>query len=155
VKIAAFDLDDTIIVPSGGGKWARSATSWKWWDQSVPTKLKSLHDAGYLVVILSNQGNISLKDNTKALQKDSVSLGNLKSQIGSIFRQIDFPISIYAATSQDKYRKPRVGMWEEMLEDYNLRDENAVDTAHSFYIGDAAGREKKDKKRKDHATSDR
>ncbi|KIX04761.1 polynucleotide kinase 3'-phosphatase [Rhinocladiella mackenziei CBS 650.93] len=155
VKIAAFDLDDTIVVPNAGSKWARSETSWKWWDQSIPGRLKSLHNEGYLVVILSNQGNISLKDNPKSLRKDNPGVANLKNQITSIFRQLDFPISIYAATGQDRYRKPRIGMWEEMLGDYDLQAQDAVDMANSFYVGDAAGREKTDKRRKDHATTDR
>ncbi|KIW67445.1 polynucleotide kinase 3'-phosphatase [Phialophora macrospora] len=155
VKIAAFDLDDTLLVPNQGKTWSRSATSWKWWDASVPGKLKSLHDEGYLVVILSNQSTISLRDNKKSLQKDMASLTNFKSQLSSVLSQLDFPISVYAATGQDKYRKPRVGMWEAVLEDYDLQAEGAVDLRKSFYVGDAAGREKTDKKRKDHATSDR
>lgn len=155
VKVAAFDLDDTLIIPTSGNKWARSASGWKWWDQSIPHRLQSLHKEGYLVVVLSNQGNISLKDNPKSLQKDTQSLINLKSQVGAIFTQLAFPISIYAATGQDRYRKPRVGMWDEMLEDYDLQAEGAVDLSHSFYVGDAAGRDKTDKRRKDHSNSDR
>lgn len=155
VKVAAFDLDDTIIVPNTGNKWARTATSWKWWDPCVPGRLNSLHDEGYLVVVLSNQGNISLKDNPKSLQRDTASMLNLKNQVGSVLRQLDFPVSIYAASSQDHYRKPRVGMWTEILEDYDLQAEGAVDLANSFYVGDAGGREKTEKRRKDHATSDR
>lgn len=155
VKIAAFDLDDTIIIPNTGSKWARSATSWRWFDSSVPGRLKQLYDEGYIVVVLSNQGNISLKENSKTPLRDTASLGNLKSQIAAVFKQLDLPISIYAATAQDRYRKPRTGMWDEMLEDYDLQAEGAVDLANSFYIGDAAGREKTDKRKKDHATSDR
>ena len=68
VKIAAFDLDDTLITATGS-KWNRSATSWKWWDSSIPGKLKSLYDEGYLVAIFSNQGNISLKDNSKVTEE--------------------------------------------------------------------------------------
>ena len=155
VKIAAFDLDDTLITPNEGKTWDRSATSWKWWDTSVPGKLRSLHNDGYLVVILSNQGTISLKDNKKSLQKDMTSLTNFKSQLSSMLTQLDLPINVYAATAQDKYRKPRIGMWEEVLDDYDLQAEGALDIANSVYIGDAAGREKTDKRRKDHATSDR
>ncbi|EXJ58858.1 hypothetical protein A1O7_06288 [Cladophialophora yegresii CBS 114405] len=155
VKIAAFDLDDTLIVPNQGKTWNRSATSWKWWDACVPGRLKSLHDEGYLVVILSNQSTISLKDNKKALQRDMASLTNFKSQLSTVLHQLDLPISVYAATGQDKYRKPRIGMWEAVVEDYDLQAEGAVDMTESFYIGDAAGREKTDKRRKDHATSDR
>ena len=121
----------------------------------MPGRLKSLFEEGHLVIILSNQGNISLKDDPKKLQKDTASLTNLKSQVASVLRQLDLPLSIYAATSQDRYRKPRVSMWEEMLEDYDLQAEGAVDVSKSFYVGDAAGREKTDKRRKDHATSDR
>ena len=121
----------------------------------MPGRLKALYDEGYLVVIFSNQGNISLKDNPKSLQKDTLSLVNLKNQVSSLLRQLDLPLSVYAATGQDRYRKPRIGMWEEMLEDYDLQADGAVDLTASFYIGDAAGREKTDKRRKDHATSDR
>ncbi|OAL24904.1 hypothetical protein AYO20_10609 [Fonsecaea nubica] len=155
VKIAAFDLDDTLVTPNSGNKWARTAVSWKWWDPSVPGRLKSLHNDGYLLVILSNQSAVSLKDNPKTLKKDMASLANFKNQASSILKQLDLPVSIYAATGQDRYRKPRVGMWEEMLEDHDLHADGAVDMAHSFYVGDAAGRDKTDKRRKDHATSDR
>ncbi|RMZ90267.1 hypothetical protein DV736_g2499, partial [Chaetothyriales sp. CBS 134916] len=154
VKIAAFDLDDTIISPAGN-KWARGAESWKWWHPSVPGRLRSLHDQGYLVTIFSNQGNISLKDDPKKLQKNTASFTNLKAQLASILCQLDLPISFYGATAQDRYRKPRTGMWDELLEDYDLQSEGVVDMSQSFYVGDAAGREKSGKRRKDHATSDR
>ncbi|KIV88376.1 polynucleotide kinase 3'-phosphatase [Exophiala mesophila] len=155
VKVAAFDLDDTIIVANTGSKWARSPTSWKWWDQSIPGRLKQLHEEGYAIVFLSNQGNVSLKDNPKSLQKDTPSLVNLKNQITSIFRQLDIPLSFYGATAQDRFRKPRTGMWDEMLDDLGLQAEDAVDVDGSFYVGDAAGRAKTDQRNKDHAPSDR
>ena len=154
-KVAAFDLDDTLITAAAGSKWAKSATGWKWWDVSVPAKLKNLHNDGYLVVILSNQNNISLKDNPKTLQKDAASLVNFKAQVTAVLRQLDLPISVYAATESDGYRKPRIGMWQEMLGDYKLEREESIDLKQSFYVGDAAGRAKTDKRRKDHACSDR
>ena len=107
------------------------------------------------MTILSNQGNISLKDDPKKLQKDTLSLQNFKNQATSVVRQLDFPCSVYAAAAQDDYRKPRTGMWHEMLEDYDLEAPGAVDLANSFYIGDAAGRDKTDSRHKDHACSDR
>ncbi|KAJ9656194.1 DNA kinase/phosphatase Pnk1 [Neophaeococcomyces mojaviensis] len=155
VKVAAFDLDDTIIAPTGKIRFNRNAASWKWWDASVPGRLKQLHEDGYLVVIISNQGSISLKDNAKSLQKDSLSLKNFKDQLTSILRQLNCPVSIYAATGNDKYRKPRTGMWEQLKDEHDLDEENAIDMENSFYVGDAAGREQTDQRRKDHATSDR
>lgn len=43
-KIAAFDLDDTLIRSS-----SPSATDgkWKWWTSQIPAKLKELHEDGY------------------------------------------------------------------------------------------------------------
>ncbi|KKY28613.1 putative polynucleotide kinase3phosphatase [Phaeomoniella chlamydospora] len=154
-KIAAFDLDDTLIKPVAGNKWLKSATSWQWWDASVPQKLRELHAKGFQLVIISNQSGIGLKDNPKTLQKDSASLTNFKNQVSAVLRQLDLPISLYAATEQDKYRKPRTGMWDEMLEDYALEASSDVDMANSFYVGDAAGREKTEKRVKDHSCSDR
>jgi bifunctional polynucleotide phosphatase/kinase len=43
-KVAAFDLDGTIIV---GTFWSREAEGeWKWWNPTVPFRLKALHDDG-------------------------------------------------------------------------------------------------------------
>ena len=150
-----FDLDDTLVTSAAGSKWTKSATGWNWWHASVPTRLKHLHRDGYMVAIISNQGGISLKDDSKTLQRDRASLANFKNQLTAILRQLDLPISVYAATAQDNYRKPRIGMWREMLEDYDLDAEGAVDMTGSFYVGDAAGRAQTDKRRKDFACSDR
>lgn len=155
-KIAAFDLDDTLIkAKRGENKFARNASSHMWWDQIVPSRLKQLHDDGYLIVVLTNQGAISVKDNAKSLQKDTLSLKNFKDQLASFLSQLDLPMSVYAATSNDHYRKPRIGMWSELKDDYDLDAPDAINMTASFYIGDAAGREKTDKRQKDHATSDR
>jgi len=156
VRVAAFDLDDTLIKSKAGGtRFVRNASSHVWWDGVVPVRLKELHSDGYLVVILTNQGSISLKDNAKKLQKDTLSLQNFKDQLTYFMRQLDFPVYVFAATGNDKYRKPRAGMWEELREEFDLEGHGAIDMDNSFYIGDAAGREKTDKRQKDHATSDR
>lgn len=153
--IAAFDLDDTLIAPSIGSKWSRSASGWRWWHSTIPTRLKELHAKGSRIVILSNQSAISLKDNPKVIQKDSVSLVNFKSQLAAILQRLDLPISVYAATGQDVYRKPRTGMWREVLEDLDLHGPGMVDMSASLYVGDAAGREKTSTRPKDHSCSDR
>lgn len=147
-KIAAFDLDDTIIEPSGA-KWARGATSWRWWAPSVPGKMRELHRHGFIIVILSNQAVISLKE------KDATSLRNFKQCLASLLPQLGIPISVYAATGQDKYRKPRIGMWHELLEDYDLETPGAVDLEASFFVGDASGRAKTATRPKDFSSSDR
>lgn len=121
----------------------------------MPTKLKQLHKDGYVIAIMSNQGGISLRDNAKSLQKDSLSLKNFKDQLMFFIRQLSFPVLIFAATENDVYRKPRTGMWKELSKALKVHDGVDIDLENSFYIGDAAGREQSDKHRKDHATSDR
>lgn len=49
-KIAAFDLDGTLIATSSGKKHADGPGDWKWWDRSVPSRLQSLYNNdGYVL----------------------------------------------------------------------------------------------------------
>lgn len=95
---------------------------------------------------MSNQGNVIPK-------ADSKSMANLKACVTSILQQLDLPLRFYAATIQDRYRKPRIGMWEKLLDDLQL--DGAIDMNNSFYVGDAGGREKTDRRPKDHSNCDR
>lgn len=45
-KVAAFDLDGTLIKSEFGNKSAASNPHWEWWRTSVPIKLKDLHESG-------------------------------------------------------------------------------------------------------------
>lgn len=42
-KIAAFDLDSTLIATSSGKKFGNDPADWKWWDPSVPTRLRKMY----------------------------------------------------------------------------------------------------------------
>ncbi|KAF1820324.1 PNK3P-domain-containing protein [Dissoconium aciculare CBS 342.82] len=145
-KIAAFDFDSTLIKTKSGNKFARGADDWTWWHASVPGRLKQLHEDGYAVMVLSNQGGISLKApdaKSKTIKSDTKSLENFKGRVLAVANVLDFPISVYAATQKDMFRKPRTGMWERALRDYGISDDNALDLDHagSIFVGDAAGRE--------------
>lgn len=155
-RIAAFDLDSTLIKSASGKTFSRDASDWKWWDSSVPGRLKDLHADGYLIAIISNQGGISLKPDPKTVKSDQKRLSDFKIKVTAVLSQLDLPISIYAATSRDQYRKPRTGMWEELLEDHDLEKPGAVDLDGSVFVGDAGGREAvPGGVLKDHACSDR
>lgn len=54
-KIAAFDLDDTLIRST-----SPSATDgkWRWWTVGIPTRLRQLHDDGYVECILCTAPNL-------------------------------------------------------------------------------------------------
>ena len=157
VKIAAFDFDDTLIATKSGNRFAKGSDDWKWWHHSVPTKLKQLHSDGYCIVVLSNQGGISLRSDSKTAKGDMKSLTNFKGKVTQVLNSLNLPVSVYAATGQDKYRKPRGGMWDQLLKDYGLSDEGDVLHETTLFVGDAAGREGDKKKgvKKDHSCSDR
>ena len=90
-------------------------------------------------MVFTNQGAVSLKNDPKTVKRDQKNLATFKGKVTASLNQLDIPISVYAATRRDKYRKPRNGMWEEMLEDYDLSSVS-LDLEGSFFVGDAAGR---------------
>ncbi|KAK7425094.1 DNA kinase/phosphatase Pnk1 [Neonectria punicea] len=139
-KIAAFDLDSTLIATASGKKHSSGASDWKWWDNGVPGRLRELYQDGYRVVILSNQGGLKLHfDANYKGPKASVQkrVGEFKQKCSAVLSSLDLPTTVYAATSQDIYRKPRTGMWTELCDDYDIED---VDLENSIFVGDAGGR---------------
>lgn len=38
--------DSTLVTPASGKKFGRDASDWKWWHNSIPGKLKQLHEEG-------------------------------------------------------------------------------------------------------------
>ncbi|PGH27531.1 polynucleotide kinase 3'-phosphatase [Polytolypa hystricis UAMH7299] len=139
-RVVALDLDDTLIATKSGNKFARSPSDWKWWNGKVPDRLKELDAQGFLVVVISNQKMISLRKDQKGGRTESKSLSNFKQKVSAVMKALDIPLSVYAATESDKFRKPRTGMWMEILEDHDLDVEGALDLSGSVFVGDAAGR---------------
>lgn len=91
--------------------------------------------------MVSNQGGISLKSDPKTVKSDQKRLADFKSKVSAVFSQLDLPVTVYAATGRDEYRKPRVGMWRQLLDDHGLDVMETVDLENSFFVGDAGGRE--------------
>ncbi|CAN8104509.1 unnamed protein product [Discula destructiva] len=140
-KIAAFDLDGTLITTASGKKFSDDPADWKWWVRSVPEIVRKYYTDGYRVAILSNQAGITLRPDPKSkAPKTPKRLPAWKQKLEAIVAQLDIPLSVYAATSNDVFRKPRQGMWKELCEDYDLAEDD-VDKEASFFVGDAGGRE--------------
>ncbi|KAM0689573.1 hypothetical protein Q7P36_010444 [Cladosporium allicinum] len=155
IRIAAFDLDDTIIATASGNRFAKNESDWRWWHASVPSKVKKLHNEGFAIVFISNQAAISLRSDAKT-PNGMRSLNNWKAKVTAVLTTLDLPVTVFAATGHDLFRKPRTGMWEKLLEGYGLAEET-VDLKGTIFIGDAAGRagDKSRKVKKDHSCSDR
>ncbi|KAI1798595.1 PNK3P-domain-containing protein [Daldinia bambusicola] len=141
-KIAAFDMDSTLITTVSGKKFTDDPNDWKWWDPDVPSRLRKLYEEDYQVVILSNQAGLTLHPDPKSKAPKASSrakVDNFKQRSSAVLAQLDLPTTIYAATGHDEFRKPRTGMWAEVCRDYGLRDDE-VDLASSIFVGDAGGR---------------
>jgi hypothetical protein len=59
VKLAAFDLDGTLIKTSSGKQHAQSETDWKFFDANVKPRIIQLASQGYHIVIFSNQVSVA------------------------------------------------------------------------------------------------
>ncbi len=111
--------------------------------------------SSYAIAILTNQGSVSLKDDPKTVKSDQRSLSTFKSKVSSVFSHFDFPVVLLAATARDLYRKPRIGMWKELLEDLDLDEGDSPDLESCFFVGDAGGRAAGINTKADHSCSDR
>ncbi|TBU28970.1 PNK3P-domain-containing protein [Dichomitus squalens] len=136
-KVAAFDLDGCIIKGAFPPKKG-TPPKFDWWNKIVPKKLKEVHEQGYSVVIMTNQG-----------LRTTAQISDWKMKIPLIAAALpDVPFRIFAATEKDGYRKPFPGMWYE-LEKIFAQENVEIDIPSSFFIGDAAGRQS------DHSSTDR
>ena len=114
-----------------------------------------LSNFSYALIIFTNQGSISLKSDPKTAKSDQKSLATFKAKTAAVFGHFDFPITLLAATARDQYRKPRTGMWSEVLEDLDLDEGDGPDLLSSFFVGDAGGRAARTNAKADHSCSDR
>ena len=127
-KIAAFDLDGTLIETASGRRFASDYTDWKLMSH-VKNKLEQLYKIGYKIVIFSNQGGIPRGKPPKE---------EFTKKMLSIAKTMGVPILVLAASGQDINRKPCIGMWHYLLDNEN--DRIVPNVSCSFYVGDAAGR---------------
>ncbi|CAK9798741.1 Bifunctional polynucleotide phosphatase/kinase [Anthophora quadrimaculata] len=144
-KIAAYDMDGTLIKTKSGYVFPKDYEDWQLIYPDVPMKLKELHNDGYKIVIFTNQGSIG---------SGRINVKLFKNKLKHIVEKLGVPIQIFIATGHNIYRKPAIGMWQK-LEEKNTSV--PIDKDNSFYVGDAAGRVKNwaPGKKKDHSLADR
>ncbi len=111
--------------------------------------------SSYSIAILTNQGSVSLKNDPRTIKSDQKSLLIFKTKVNTVLNHFDFPVTLLAATARDQYRKPRAGMWNELLEELDLEIGDGPDMSASFFIGDAGGRPARKNVKADHSCSDR
>lgn len=117
-KIAGFDLDNTIIKTKSGKKFPKDHTDWIFLHPNVIHKINQLYNDGFKIVIISNQKNLK-------------NINEWKQKIIDICNILNVNLDIYVSLFDDKYRKPKVGLWIEYINFF---------TSDTFYCGDACGR---------------
>ncbi|OBA22503.1 PNK3P-domain-containing protein, partial [Metschnikowia bicuspidata var. bicuspidata NRRL YB-4993] len=160
IRVAAFDMDDTLICTKSGIKFGRGPYDWKWRnDQILPALQKKVKDKNMVLVIFTNQSAVSV---TELLAPHSKSYKNLSLKVGLISKALETgigptPVLFFASTGRPRqgvlarsslethfsHKKPELGMWSE-LERYIRRcfgEEYSVDLDLSYFVGDAAGRD--------------
>lgn len=145
-KIASFDIDGTIIKTKSGARFPKDAHDWTWYLGDIKAKLSKLIEEDYKLVFFTNQGGLG---------KDTSKIKDFKMKIENVVASLNLPIQVYISPAKKMYRKPRTGMWDTLVKSKN--DGVAIDMTKSFYVGDAAGREKNwaPKRNKDHSSADR
>lgn len=127
-KIAAFDLDNTLIETASGKRFPTGPHDWKLMS-SVRDKLNMLYHTGFRIVVFTNQVGMPKGKPTKA---------EFKQKMESIAQKLAVPILVLISTGRDVYRKPCTGMWDHMA--CNENGKLQPDTSSSIYVGDAGGR---------------
>eukprot|EP00123_Amoebidium_parasiticum_P006881 comp17719_c0_seq1/m.17640 comp17719_c0_seq1/g.17640 ORF comp17719_c0_seq1/g.17640 comp17719_c0_seq1/m.17640 type:complete len:440 (-) comp17719_c0_seq1:199-1518(-) len=145
-KIAAFDVDDTIITTKSGKKFPVDTHDWKFLFDCIPAKLQDLHKNGYRLVFFTNQNGI-LKGKVKAT--------DFYKKLNNVVAKAEVPVLVLGSIDQDKFRKPVTGLWKILAERENKDTE--INLSESFFVGDAAGRPEKwkPKAKKDFSDTDR
>jgi bifunctional polynucleotide phosphatase/kinase len=140
LRIAAFDLDGTLIKPlAGRSTFDADPDNWQWYHSSVPETLGKIAHRGYVVVIITNQGGHSIKK----IEDEGVT-HNLVQKFVRIAKKLashGVVPQLVACVGRSsgpagEARKPAGKMWDHLLEE--VFKERPV---HSFFVGDAAGRE--------------
>lgn len=115
-KLAMFDFDWTLVKPKSGGTFPKNEDDWKWWQPSVPEKLKEYYDRGYAIVVFTNQSK-SWK----------------QMQIVKAMESLSIPCMIAIAFDKAEHKPNRV-MFDTVVGDKKW------DVKKSFFVGDALGR---------------
>jgi DNA 3'-phosphatase len=121
-KIAAFDLDGTLIETKSGRVFGDDAHDWKFKYDTVAHNFIELLRAGYTLVVVTNQLGVST---------GKVSAEEMRTKIKYVCGALCLPMIVLMATRADNYRKPRTATME-----YLLSRQPNINLRKSFFCGD-------------------
>ena len=122
-KVAAFDLDYTLITTKSGRRFPKNKDDWRLINKSIKSKLNQLHLDKYTIIVFTNQKNLEKRITKK----------DFKEKLANIANEIDVPMIFYISLKNDYMRKPFPGMFEH----HNKKFCSPISLSISFYVGDA------------------
>jgi bifunctional polynucleotide phosphatase/kinase len=146
VRIASFDLDDTLIFrptssKKGKDKDSTNDINWILLQPELVDKITELVTKNYLIIVFTNQSSLS-KGGEIVRTSWKKSVDQLRKNIFSKVVGGKYYFAVYAATGHDIYRKPNTGMFQLMKDDLSDYLGTKVKISKkSFFCGDAAGRQ--------------
>lgn len=131
MKVAFFDADSTLRVSKSGAVTANGPT-----DVNVlplaARELRRLHDEGYVIAIVSNQGGIAAGHQTfESAEKALAFTVRQLRRLGGPVNWFDF------AEKNDRFRKPNIGMAELLESRIQSRCGVGIDRTNSLMVGDS------------------
>ncbi|KAI8811779.1 polynucleotide kinase 3 phosphatase-domain-containing protein [Cladochytrium replicatum] len=149
LKIAAYDLDGTLVTTKSGNVHAKDTDDWQFLFNraTIVKELKRKLDEGFAVIVISNQAGIGsvgkfIANMPGTDPKTVAKIKTFQGRATGFARSLGLPIVILAAASDDNFRKPCLGMWDYFVRNMMGCKPEEVDLQASFYVGDAAGRKR-------------
>ncbi|GKY91925.1 hypothetical protein MPSEU_000164100 [Mayamaea pseudoterrestris] len=128
-RVAAFDLEETLVNWSSSIRFPSELSHYELWNVNVIDKLRSLHDEGNKLLIVSNQGGIKKSFDGKIANK-------IKHVIEWMSYAVDRPIHFVASTNaKSGLHKPASGLWK--IAEQLCNKEVSFDLENSIFIGDS------------------
>lgn len=127
-KVAAFDLDSTLIKTKSGKTFAINESDWEWFSPNVPSILNNYYEKEYRIMIITNQAGI--KKSSAKLSTFQQKVTQIESHLLKIYPKFKF--EVVCLNHKNVFRKPYPTLIDRIFF-------NGVDSS-SFYCGDAAGR---------------
>ncbi|EUD68720.1 bifunctional polynucleotide phosphatase/kinase [Plasmodium inui San Antonio 1] len=123
-KVFSFDLDNTLILSRSFFKPAQNEHDYIFYADVIDF-LKKKKTENYKIIIFSNQ---------KGVSTGKISLLNLVNRVDDVIDKLGIPLECYLALKNDKYRKPRIGMYNFAMQNNKAKIDEII------YVGDNANR---------------
>ncbi|EDL46687.1 bifunctional polynucleotide phosphatase/kinase, putative [Plasmodium vivax] len=123
-KVFSFDLDNTLILSRSFFKPAQNEHDYIFYADVIDF-LKKKKTENYKIIIFSNQ---------KGVSTGKISLLNIVNRVDDVIEKIGIPLECYLALKNDKYRKPRIGMYKFAMQNNKAKIDEII------YVGDNANR---------------